>query len=173
MNIKWEETLLNGQKPERRSHPSPSRARLNLSLQSKAVVGNTAIVLVQWIPLKIIDPFYKGSLPNFRHPLTGHGKNRWGWTMQAHILHDKCVLFWQANMELPVKRPSAGMYFKVIILFAHTRISNKHFILSNFECLGKGSVPNAVVEHLQFKSYILFFHRNYAVQFFSFILSVL
>lgn len=51
-----------------------SRAHLNLSLQSKAVVGNMEIVLVQWIPLKIIDPFYKGSLPKFRHPLTGHGK---------------------------------------------------------------------------------------------------
>jgi len=84
--------------------------------------------------------------------------------MQAHILHDKCVLFWQVNMELPVKRPSAGMYFKVIILFAHTRISNKHFILSNFECSGKGAVPNAAVEHLPFKS----FHRNYAVRFYVF-----
>lgn len=72
--MKWEETLLNGQKPERRSHPIPSQVHLNLSLQCKAVVGSKAIVFVQWIPLKIIDPFYKVSLPNFRHPLTGHGK---------------------------------------------------------------------------------------------------
>lgn len=79
-------------------------------------------------------------------------KNRWGWTMQAHISHDKCVLFWQVNM-VPVKIPSAGMYFNVIILFAHTRISNKHFILSNFECSGKGAVPNAALEHLHFKSF--------------------
>lgn len=81
-------------------------------------------------------------------------KNRWGWTMQAHISRDKCVLSWQVNMELPVKRPSAGICFKVIILFAHTRISDKHFILSHFKCSGKGAVPNVVVEH--FKYYILF-----------------
>jgi len=46
VNIKWEETLLNGPKPEHRSCPSPCQVYLNLSLQVKPVVGMMAIVLV-------------------------------------------------------------------------------------------------------------------------------